>query len=85
MERIGILAKLEKIFTEIFDEEVELTEATTPFDLPEWGSLAHVRICAAVQQSFNVQLKPSKINRIENVGDLVNLIADEDGFPLSRE
>ncbi|UQZ91351.1 hypothetical protein C4J81_18815 (plasmid) [Deltaproteobacteria bacterium Smac51] len=77
MNRDQIINELTKIFQAVFeDDEVELTEETSPDDLPDWRSLEHVRLCIEIGQRFNIQMKPSQLARMTTVGGFIDLLSD---------
>ena len=74
-ERAGVLERLNDIFHDVVSDDVDLTYSTTAEDVPEWDSLAHVRLILAVERAFKTRLSAAQIARLNNVGDLVAVIA----------
>ena len=53
MSREEILEKLNEIFRDIFDdEEINLSEETTPDDIEDWDSLGHVYLTAEIEDAL---------------------------------
>jgi acyl carrier protein len=51
-----------------------LSPQSGPENLPEWDSLAHIGIVAAVEQTYQVQLTMPEILAIKTIADLCNLL-----------
>lgn len=78
MEKTEILAKLQEIYQDVLDnDEIELTEATTADDVEEWDSLSHVQLVVAIEKEFKLKFTSKEILSWNNVGDLVNCIANK--------
>lgn len=75
MEENQIIEKLEKIFSSVFGKEsVTLTRATSAGDIAEWNSLNHMIMIAEVETTFNIKFKLKELNKMQQVGDLIDLI-----------
>ena len=74
MSRNEILEKLDQIFKDVFDDEdVTISEDTTPEDIEDWDSLGHVYLTVDIEDEFGIKLgEPMK--QIENVGQIIDLI-----------
>ncbi len=55
-------------------DELSLTEATTAKDVEGWDSLSHLRLIVAVEQDFGLKFTTGEIERLKNIGDMVNTI-----------
>jgi acyl carrier protein len=72
-----ILDKLQGVFRNIFDDDsIVLTAATTADDIEEWDSLNQIKIILACEQVFKTKLNARKINTLENVGQMIDYLAD---------
>lgn len=76
MKREEIIKKLEEIFSDLFDEEMTLSEKTSPADIDEWDSLMQISILAAVQDEFDVRFEIDEIVVMKNVGDIISAIEE---------
>ena len=75
MERNEILAKINEIAKDVFDnDEVELTEATTAADVEEWDSLSHLSLISDVEDEFGITFTLAEVSGSKNVGELVDAI-----------
>jgi acyl carrier protein len=74
------LARITTVVRDVLDDDnLSLTRATTAADVHGWDSLAHVRLILAVQKTFNVKFSAAQITRLENVGELVDLVEQKAG------
>lgn len=70
-----ILAELQPIFQDIFDdEELVVTNETDASQVEDWDSLAQIRIVASIEKKFAVKFNFAELQDLANVGDIVNLI-----------
>ena len=51
-----------------------LSPQSGPENLPEWDSLAHIGIVAAVEQTYQVQLTMPEILAIKTIADFRNIL-----------
>jgi acyl carrier protein len=73
-----IYAALTEIFSEVFfRDDLELRPDLTSHDVDGWDSHKQVEIVLATEERFGIQLKTREINRLDNVSDLVALIAQK--------
>lgn len=72
MNSSAILARLAPIFqAELDDASLKIDLATTQEDIAGWDSLAHVRIVAAVEQEFDIQLEIEEIESINSINAFI--------------
>ena len=70
-----IYARLTDILRDVFDDDAVIATPTlTAAEVPEWDSLAHVRLILAVQKAFGVKFSAAQVSTLKNVGDLADLI-----------
>jgi acyl carrier protein len=74
MDSAEIYPRLQHVFDEVFDEEIELQPGTTAKDVEGWDSLAHIRLLMTVEREFGIKFSTLEINGLATVGDLVALI-----------
>jgi acyl carrier protein len=68
---------VEKIFREqFFDERLCVTEDTTPADIAEWDSLAHVNLLAAIENTFNIRFTADDMAVIDSVAALLTKLVE---------
>jgi acyl carrier protein len=67
--------RLNEIFQDVLDREsIVLTRETTAIDIEEWDSLAHISLLVAIEKEFNITLKLTDVNNLQNVGAIFDLI-----------
>jgi len=69
-----ILARLQKVFDNVFMDEVVVTPELTAKDVEEWDSLIHVSLILSVEGEFGIRFRVGEVEAVENVGELANLI-----------
>ncbi len=75
MEKIEVLAKLTIIFSKIFnDETLVLSDEMTANDVAQWDSLSHMLLISEIENSFFIKFKLKELNKMRNVGDMVEII-----------
>lgn len=52
-----------------------ITEATTADDVDGWDSLSHALFLMGVERAFAIRFAPADVIDLENIGDLVRLVA----------
>ena len=71
--RDEIMAKLQTVFRDVFDDEtIVLRPETAAADIPAWDSLNQIKIIIASERAFSIRLKPREINALENVDEMVD-------------
>jgi acyl carrier protein len=76
MDETAIMAGVTEIFRDVFDDPgLVPTAATTADDVPGWDSMTHITLVVGTEQRFGVKFKTAEIEALNNVGELVRLIA----------
>jgi acyl carrier protein len=77
---VQILQRVGEIMSDTFDvDDLQVTPATTAGDIEEWDSLTHIRLIVAIERAFKIKFSNAEIERLRNVGDLVDAIASKTG------
>ena len=72
----AILETLARVVRETFrGGNVAITEATTADDVDGWDSLSHALFLMKIERAFSIRFAPADAIDLENVGDLVRLVA----------
>lgn len=67
--------RLLSIFREIFDDpDLQISRSTTASDVENWDSLTHINLIVAIEREFKIKLTTSEVAKLQNVGDLMQLI-----------
>ena len=76
MQPDEIISRLTSIFQSLFESKsIRLTPETSPRDIKDWDSMANVTLAIEIEQAFNIRIKPAQMEAIQNVGDLMAIIA----------
>jgi len=75
MESEIITGQLTSIFRNVFnDETICLNNEITAGDIGSWDSLSHMLMITEVENVFSIKFKLREINKLKNVGTLIELI-----------
>lgn len=74
MTRQEIFKKLNEVFSDVFDEEIVVTDETTAADIEDWDSLTHITLISEVEDAFGVHFSMNVVLSMKNVGELVDII-----------
>ena len=78
MCRDDVLKKVNEIFQEVFDDEdLVVTEATTPEDVEDWDSLEQVNLVVNMEQSFGVKFTLDEVNELKSVGEIITKLCEK--------
>ena len=70
-----IIDKLTTIFRTIFsDDTIVLRNELTANDVRNWDSLSHMLMIVEVEKVFSIKFKLKDLNKLKNVGNLIELI-----------
>jgi len=76
MTRDAITAKITELMEDIFDEDdLTYSDSLTAADIEEWDSLSNIRFVVGIEKEFGIRFSNSEIAALENVGQMVDLIA----------
>jgi acyl carrier protein len=76
----GILQRGGEIMSDTLDlDDLKVKRETTADDVEEWDSLTHVRLIVAIERAFKIKFSNAEIERLRNVGELVDAIASKTG------
>lgn len=78
MGRDEIRNKIQTILADVLDlDDLALTDATVAQEVPDWDSTNHVRLIVALESELGIRFEADEISAPENVGALVDLVADK--------
>lgn len=78
MTREDILAKVNEIFWDVFDDEsLEIVESTNADDIEDWDSLTHISLIEAVETEFDFKFAMKDVVGMKNVGEMLDIIERE--------
>ncbi len=71
-----IIESLRKLMIDVFDlDDLQINAQTTSEDVEDWDSLSHIRLMVAIERQFKIKFQNSEIEALNNVGELVEVIA----------
>jgi acyl carrier protein len=71
-----VLERVQKVFGSAFDVSPQkVTLHTVPEDIPGWDSMGHVTLANDLEQEFNVNLDVDELMEMENVREIVRILA----------
>lgn len=71
----AIIEQLTAIFRNVFnDDSIVLNNEMTADDVASWDSLTHMLMITEVEKTFSIKFKLREINKLKNVGVLIDLI-----------
>lgn len=75
MEEADVYNFLVEVFQDVFmRNDIVLRPDLTADDVPGWDSFKQVEIILAAEQHFGVKLSTGELDRLNRLGDLVELI-----------
>jgi acyl carrier protein len=77
---MSTFVQLNSIFQEVFDDPQLVVETTTSsLDLPDWDSVAQVKLVLAVEEAFAIRFTSDELSNIHTVGDFMTAVARQKG------
>lgn len=75
---MDILAELQPIFHDVFDDEdLVITDETNAEQIEDWDSLSHIRLVVAIEKHFSIKFAFGELQDLKNVGEMVELIKEK--------
>lgn len=70
-----IYERLNKVFSEVFDDDISVTCDTVADDIEDWDSMMHITLVGAVEDEFGIRFKMGEVSTMKNVGEMAQIIA----------
>ena len=71
MDKKEIIAEMSTIFrATLHNENIVITEKTTPSDLDEWDSLNHAQLLYAIEKHFGIKFSLKEMVHFKDVGSI---------------
>ena len=75
MTREEVFERLNKVFQEVFDDEIiKVNDSTTSEDIDDWDSFEHISLIVAVEEEFAIKIPMGKVVTMKNVGEMADII-----------
>jgi acyl carrier protein len=58
-------------------DDLVLTPELSAKDVPDWDSFKQIEIIIAVEEHFGIKFRTRELDSLNNIGDLVHLIASK--------
>jgi len=72
---MDIRPTLNKVFQQVFERpDLNISDAMTAQDVPEWDSLAHINLIVEIEEEFNLKFTVNDISGLKNVGEMIAMI-----------
>lgn len=68
------LDKLNEIFNNAFQEDVNLSLDSSKESLPDWDSINHLNLIVELESELNINLLPEEIETLTSVKKLIDVI-----------
>lgn len=76
-----IMIKLQKIFRDIFDDEImTVTTETSKNDLEAWDSVSHIKLVLSIEDEFKIHFSTDEVLNIKSVMDFITAIEKNQGI-----
>jgi acyl carrier protein len=80
MTRDDIVSRIVELMEDVFDvDDLEYADTLSAADIEEWDSLSNIRFVVGLEKEFAIRFSNSEISALENVGQMVDLIASKLG------
>ena len=75
MSSTETLEQVRLAMEDVFDlDDLTISPETTADDIEEWDSLSHIRLIVAIERRMKIKFSNAEVERLKNVGELVELI-----------
>ena len=76
MTREEILAKVNDIFHDVFDDDsIVVVECTPSEDVEDWDSLMHITLISEIESEFGFKFQMKDVVGMKDVGEMLDIIA----------
>lgn len=79
MQRTEIVERLNEIFSDVFDDDITVSDEMTADDIEDWDSFEQINLITAIEKSFNIKFKMETVLLMKNVGDMISAIQEKIG------
>ena len=74
MNRNEIFEKVQEVFIDVLEEDVNIKEEYSAVDVEGWDSLTHIMLIVETEKKFNIKFLSSEIISWENIGKMIDCI-----------
>ena len=77
MTRTEILAQVNEVFHDVFDDDtLVIQEETTAADVDGWDSLMHITLITEIEDAFGFKFGMKDVLGMQNVGEMLTIIEE---------
>lgn len=77
---MSVAQELNQIIATSFQVDADtITRETTADQVPGWDSISHIRLILEVEKAFKIRFRTQEIGKVQNVGDLADLVSEKSG------
>jgi acyl carrier protein len=78
MTTATIFEQVREISADLFQvPAAQITAESSPETLERWDSVQHLNLVLQLEQQFNVPFEPEEMDRMKNIGAVVDLVASK--------
>ena len=78
MTREEVLAKVNEVIQDVFDDEnIHVVDETVASDVEGWDSLMHITLIGTIEDEFDIKFAMKDVVGMKNVGQMVDLILEQ--------
>ena len=70
--------RIREVFREVFDDEMEIWDEMAAKDVPEWDSLAQVKLIIGLEEEFEMKFTTHEVAQMTCIGDLKRALFRKD-------
>lgn len=72
-----IREKVQMVFNDVFDDEIEIYDEMVADDVEDWDSLTHIQLIVAIEKEFGIKFTTKEVSSLKNVGQFIKLIEEK--------
>lgn len=70
-----ILEQVRTVSADVFQVPAgQISPQSSPETLDSWDSVQHLNLVLALEQQFGVQFEPEEMDKMKNIGNIVDLV-----------
>ncbi|MCD7959411.1 MAG: acyl carrier protein [Ruminococcus sp.] len=75
-----VMAKLNEIFQDVFDDDtITVYDDTTTDDIDDWDSLEHINLIEVVEHEFDMKFRMQEVSDMKDVGEMADIVVERAG------
>jgi acyl carrier protein len=75
-KRKQIKERLNRVFQDVFDDDIQIFDKMNSDDIEEWDSLIHITLVVAIEKEFCLELNATEVGQLKNVGAMLDIIME---------